>query len=106
MIFFKMKEGYLVQNMERKKRKFVVAIITIMLLVITVGVIAVQRISNSDIVIEGNVKYTNEEMINYIFKSDWDKNPFVLYYKTKYGKQKVIPFVDQYEVQITSINRV
>lgn len=92
--------------MERKKRKFVIAIVIIMLLVTATGVIAIQRISDNDIVIEGNVKYTKEEMIDYIFKSDWDKNPFVLYYKTNYGKQKVIPFVDQYDVKVTSINSV
>lgn len=92
--------------MEHKKRKFIIAIVIIMLLVIVTGVIAIQRISDNDIVIEGNVKYTKEEMIDYIFKSDWDKNPFVLYYKTNYGKQKVIPFVDQYDVRITSINSV
>ena len=92
--------------MEPKNKKFVIVIVTIMLLAAMAGLTAVQRISDSDIVIEGNVKYTNEEMINYIFKSDWDKNPFVLYYKTKYGKQKVIPFVDEYDVQITSINSV
>lgn len=92
--------------MEPKNKKFVIVIVTIMLLAAMAGLTAVQRISDSDIVIEGNVKYTNEEMINYIFKSDWDKNPFVLYYKTKYGKQKVIPFIDEYDVQITSINSV
>lgn len=92
--------------MERKKRKFVIAIVIIMLLVTATGVIAIQRISDNDIVIEGNVKYTKEEMIDYIFKSDWDKNPFVLYYKTNYGKQKVIPFVDQYDVKVTSISSV
>lgn len=106
MMCFRIKEGFLVQNMERKKRKFVIAIVVILLLAVIGGIIAVQRISDSDIVIEGNVKYTNEEMINFIFKSDWDKNPIVLYYKTNYGKQKVIPFVDQYDVQITSLNSV
>lgn len=92
--------------MRSRKRKLVIAVLLIGLLFAVIGVMAFQRIDNNDISIEGNVKYTKEEMIEYIFQSDWDKNPFVLYYKTKYGTQQVIPFVDQYEVQITSLTSV
>jgi cell division protein FtsQ len=93
--------------MERKKKiRFVIVVILIAIILIAGAIMASQRISNDDIEIEGNQKYTKEEMIDFIFKSKWDKNPFVLYYKTKYGEQKVIPFVDQYDVEITSINSV
>lgn len=92
--------------MTHRKKKLVISVIVIGLFCVVLGVMAVQRIDNRDIIIEGNEKYTNEEMINFIFRSKWDKNPFVLYYKTRFGKQKVIPFVDQYEVEITSLNSV
>jgi cell division protein FtsQ len=89
------------------RKKIIILIATIFLIICGIaGVFAMQRISEKNIIIEGNEKYTKEEMISFIFKSDWDRNPFVLYYKTKFGKQKVIPFVDEYDVKITSLNSV
>ena len=71
-----------------------------------IGILAIQRIDNKDIVIEGNDKYTKEEMIEYIFESKWDRNPFLLYYNTKFKEKKEIPFVDTYEVEILSLDSV
>lgn len=89
------------------RKKIIIVIATIFLIICGIaGVLAMQRISEKNIIIEGNEKYTKEEMISFIFKSDWDRNPFVLYYKTKFCKQKVIPFVDEYDVKITSLNSV
>lgn len=89
------------------RKKIIISIATIFLIICGIaGVFAMQRISEKNIIIEGNEKYTKEEMISFIFRSDWDRNPFVLYYKTKFCKQKVIPFVDEYDVKITSLNSV
>ena len=89
------------------RKKIIILIVTIFLIICGIaGVFAMQRISEKNIIIEGNEKYTKEEMISFIFRSDWDRNPFVLYYKTKFCKQKVIPFVDEYDVKITSLNSV
>lgn len=89
------------------RKKIIIVIATVFLIICGIaGVLAMQRISEKNIIIEGNEKYTKEEMISFIFKSDWDRNPFVLYYKTKFCKQKVIPFVDEYDVKITSLNSV
>lgn len=92
--------------MSRRKRKGIVIAAILFILAVCIGILAMQRIDNKSIIIEGNEKYTNDEMINFIFKSNWDKNPFMLYYKTKYGNQKRIPFVDTYEVEIISLNNV
>ncbi|MDE7432789.1 MAG: cell division protein FtsQ/DivIB [Lachnospiraceae bacterium] len=92
--------------MSRRKRKGIVIVTILFILAVCIGILAMQRIDNKSIIIEGNEKYTNDEMINFIFKSDWDKNPFMLYYRTKYGNQKRIPFVDAYEVEIISLNNV
>lgn len=89
------------------RKKIIILIATIFLIICGIaGVFAMQRISEKNIIIEGNEKYTKEEMISFIFRSDWDRNPFVLYYKNKFSKQKVIPFVDEYDVKITSLNSV
>lgn len=92
--------------MSRRKRKGIIILAVLFIMAVCIGILAMQRIDNESIIVEGNEKYTNDEMINFIFKSDWDKNPFILYYKTKYGKQEIIPFVDEYEVEIVSLSSV
>ena len=92
--------------MKSRKKLFITIVILAVLFLIAAGVLSMQRISDKDIIIEGNEKYTDEEMMEFIFKSDWDKNPFVLYYKTRFKTQKIIPFVDEYDVKITSMNSV
>lgn len=91
--------------MSRKSRIMAICLILGILIVVFL-VLAVQKVDNKNIIFEGNEKYTNDEMINFIFESKWDKNPFVIYFKTKYGKQKVIPFVDEYNIEIVSLNSV
>lgn len=89
-----------------KKNRIIILIIGVLILMLGIVVLAAQRIDEKDIVIEGNVKYTKEEMIDYIFSEKWDRNPYVLYYNTKSGKTKEIPFIDTYEVELTSFNSV
>lgn len=91
-----------------KKKKIYIIIFMVLLVIIaaTAGILAVQRIDDNDIQIEGNDKYTKEELISYLFEDKWDRNPYVLYYNTKYKEQKKIPFVDKYSVSITSLHSV
>ena len=88
------------------KHKWIVPVLLTAILAILLLVLAVQRIDDQDIEIEGNSKYTKEEMLQFIFSSKWDRNPFVLYYKNRRGKTVRIPFVDQYQVKLTGFNHV
>ena len=91
-----------------KGRKHTFKIVLILLFLIAAGgcIAYTLRIDDGEIEIRGNQKYTKEEMTAYIFKSDLDRNPFILYYKTKFGKQEKIPFVDEYEVKFTSLQKI
>lgn len=89
-----------------KKSKIIIFITVTLVLALVILVLAIQRIDDNDIFIEGNKKYTKEEMIEYIFESKWDRNPFVLLYNTKFRETKEIPFVDTYEVEILSLDSV
>ena len=89
-----------------KKSKIVIFISVTLILILVILVLAVQRIDDNDIFIEGNKKCTKEEMIEYIFDSKWDRNPFVLFYNTRFRETKEIPFVDTYEVEILSLDSV
>ena len=91
-----------------KGRKHTFKIVLILLFLIAAGgcIAYTLRIDDGEIEIRGNQKYTKEEMTAYIFKSDLDRNPFILYYKTKVGKQEKIPFVDEYDVEFTSLQKI
>lgn len=88
------------------KTKIKVLLILVAVFIIAGMIFLLQRIDDDDIVVVGNQKYTKEEMIDFIFDSKWDKNPYVLYIKTRRGKTKQIPFVDKYDVNITGFNNV
>lgn len=92
----------------RKGRKYTFIIVLVLLFIIAAGgsIAYTLRIDDRKIEIQGNHKYTKEEMIAYIFKSDLDRNPFVLYFKTKFKKQEKIPFVDEYDIEFTSLQTV
>src|SRR5574344_1043750 len=92
--------------MSRLKKTMIIIILFLIFAGLLFVIGASQKISDKNITIEGCQKYTKEEIINYIFTSKWDRNPFVLFGKTKYGKQKTIPFVDEYSVKLTSFHSV
>ena len=92
--------------MNSGKTKLKVILGLLLLLVLLTVVLASLRIDNSDIEIEGNYKYTKEEMISFILGSKWDRNPYVLYFKNKYGKSVKIPFVDEYQIKLKGFNHV
>lgn len=88
-----------------KIKKIIIIILLFLVFATTLFIVAAsQKISKDKIEIEGCQYYTDEEMKDFIFTTKWDRNPFVLYFKTKYKKQKTIPFVDEYSVKITSLH--
>lgn len=89
-----------------KNRKKIVIVILLVIFAVLCLILAFQRINNDDIEVTGNTKYTKEEIVNYIFQSKWDKNPYVLLMKSKFQKHKEIPFVDKYEISLTSLHNV
>ena len=59
--------------MQLHKKKIVLVLVAV-LLVLT-AILMLQKIDSGDIEIEGNTKYTKEELMKYVFTSRWDKNP-------------------------------
>lgn len=88
--------------MSKTKKIIIFTAILLFVLACTALFIVSRRIDNSSIVVEGNEYYTDEEIIDFILTDKWDRNPYIIYYKTKYKEQKIIPFVDKYEVEIVS----
>ena len=57
------------------------------------------------IVVVGNEKYTEDEIVNLIFERDYDRSVGGFFVKSLF-KKKEIPFVETYEVNIMSFSKV
>lgn len=84
----------------------IIIIVFVIVLMATFAFLATRRIDEDAIIVKGNEKYTDEEIKNYIFVSKKDKNPYYLYFKSRFSKQKTIPFVDKYKIKIKSMDSV
>lgn len=85
------------------KKLIVILVSTIILLLLSVLVLSMQVKSIS---VDGNTRYTDEEIKEYIFDDIYDENILVLWGKTKLGKTEIIPFVEKYDMEILSMNKV
>lgn len=84
----------------------IIIIVFVIVLMATFAFLATRRIDEDAIIVKGNEKYTDEEIKDYIFVSKKDKNPYYLYFKSRFSKQKTIPFVDKYKIKIKSMDSV
>ena len=54
---------------------------------------------------EGNTRYTEEELTNYIFGGKYNVNTLIYYFFTSKSDKAVIPFVQDYEVSVDWPNK-
>lgn len=76
------------------------AIVTILILVF-VFVFRIEKVE-----VTGNSQYTKEEIEDYIFEKQYEKNTILLFIESLLGNKKEIAFVEDYDVEITSYNAV
>lgn len=83
------------------------AFIAIIVIVIS-GIILVLSTGfrTTEIVYEGNTRYTDEELTNYIFGGKYNVNTLIYYFHTSKKEKVVIPFVEDYEVEVEWPNRL
>lgn len=55
---------------------------------------------------EGNTRYTDEEITNYIFGGKYNVNTLIYYFFTSKKEKAVIPFVQDYEVTVDWPNKL
>ena len=84
----------------------IIIIVFVIVLMATFAFLATRRIDEDAIIVKGNEKYTDEEIKDYIFVSKTDKNPYYSYFKSRFSKQKTIPFVDISTIKIKSMDSV
>lgn len=96
------------QEQETKKkirRRILVAAavlaVTAVLLLAIVGMFRITEVS-----VTGNEYYTSQEIVDFVLGDGYQRNTLYLYLHYKYGKHPVIPFVDDFEVTIDSLNSI
>lgn len=60
----------------------------------------------TDISYEGNSRYTEEELNLLLFDEAYSMNPFYLFFHIKRGNQKKIPFIETYDIEFVSWNKI
>lgn len=59
-----------------------------------------------EVIVSGNDYYTNEQIADFVIEDGYRRNTLYLYFRYKYMEQPEIPFIDTFEVKITSPHSV
>lgn len=54
----------------------------------------------------GNTRYTDEEMNQLLFQENYEWNPIYCFLKDRYKEKKQIPFIETYDIEFLSWNRI
>ena len=93
------------ERIHKKKDKLIIFnLIVILILILIICFFTIFRIS--EVEVEGNVRYTEEEIKSLVLDGKYGSNALVLYLKQKYGEQKEIPFIQEIDVEIKIPNKV
>lgn len=81
------------QETPRKRVGLMVGVILLL-----IGVIFAMTITIEDITITGNEKYTDEQMMEFIFPKTMNRNAIYCYVMNQFVEQEEIPFVERYDL--------
>ncbi|SHJ04154.1 cell division protein FtsQ/DivIB [Parasporobacterium paucivorans] len=86
-----------------KKVKFI--FIPVLIILIAVGLLFVV-FTVKDIEVSGSDIYTKEEIQSYVIEDAYDCHTLYFWLKSRFSKQVDIPFIERYDVALTSLNTV
>ena len=88
-----------------KRKKFIILLIILGILLL--GFLAfLQMFTITQVEIEGNERYTAEEIKTMLMTEKYDYNTLYFYWRMNYQDAEEIPFVDTIEVTIINKNKV
>lgn len=88
-------------NNEEKQKHLLLSGVMVLFLLILIVLI---NLRITDIKVLGNRTYTDEEVIEMIMPSKWDRNPVYAFVKNRFTEHKSFNFVSSYNVNITGFN--
>ena len=91
----------------RQKRHKMVLIFIILLLVLVIGAaIAIESSTIKTVSVTGNSFYTEDEIKGFLFDSTVENNTIKCYLDNRLGRNKEIPFIERYQVEIINNHEV
>ena len=79
-------------------------VILILFLVLLAGGIFVGSLRVEKVNISGNEYYSAAEAEDLIFSEEWERNPLVIWFSEKLGKEKEIPFIEKYQIHLNGFS--
>ncbi len=89
------------KNIKKSKKKWLILVIIIVLLIITVFILA-KKCKTIEYTIDGNARYTDEEIISKLVTGKLEEYAPLLYLKNKMGNIEDIPFIDYVDIELTA----
>ncbi len=86
---------------KKKKKGFVIKALAALLLVIVVLSMKIK-----DITVTGNKRYTDEQMVAFLFPDNMSRNTGFCYLRDRFGEHEQIPFVEDYRLEFQGINKL
>lgn len=88
----------------KKKRKWSTVVVLLLVFVLFLAGLYSLRISSVQYI--GNTRYTDEEMNRLLFQESYEWNPIYCFLEDRYREKKQIPFIETYDIEFISWNRV
>lgn len=91
--------------MQGKRKKLIIVLVIAGILLL--GILALYQIFTiTEIQVEGNERYTEEEIKNMVMNHKYDYNTLYFWWRMRNKEMKDIPFIDTVEVSILNRNKV
>lgn len=88
----------------KKKHWWILWIVLLLSLFVLLTALYSLRITTIEYM--GNQHYTEEEMSSQLFKEPYELNPIYCFFNFRYGKEKMIPFIETYDIEFVSWNHI
>ena len=87
----------------KSKRRIVIGVAVACFVVLAAAVMSIRI---REITVTGSQQYTQEQVIDMLFKEKWDRNPIYCFYRDRFEEHEQIPFVEDYKIVFQSLTSV
>lgn len=96
----KVKNKIIQMPVAKSTRRWRIAFVGLAVLLLVIFLLIMEKYTVKTITVEGNVHYTNDEIVEMVIKNEWDRNSIYLSLKYKNKGIKGIPFIEKMSVDI------
>ncbi len=94
----------MLDGFQKRKRGWIIVLIILLLIVAAIALIKSSTIKK--VTVTGNHFYTEKEIQAFLFDSTVENNTIKCYLDNRFGKNKEIPFIERYQIEIVNRHEV